>query len=139
MSDAIDQARLGPYSAVVRRYFDQPAHAGDIGPVGRNILTARASDPASGADVLLTLAIDGPSIRAMRYRVFGCPHLIAALEYCCERFEGADIGSLAKFSLGGVMKSLDVPVEKTVRMLLIEDVIRSVREQAERAGDGNGH
>jgi len=66
----------------------------------------------------------------MRYRVYGCPHVIAALEYCCERFEGGAVATLAEFNVADLRAALDVPVEKTGRMLLIEDVIRSIREQA---------
>jgi len=134
MNAAAGPPELGPYSEAVRRYFANPAHAGDLDAAAGNVLLARASDPGSGAVVCLALATDGLRISAMRYRVYGCPHVIAALEYCCERFEGSAVTTLAEFSLANLRAALDVPVEKSGRMLLIEDVIRSIREQAERPG-----
>ena len=140
MSTGAGPPELGPYNEAVRRYFANPAHAGNAESLAGNVLVAQASDPGSGAVVRLAVATDGLRISAMRYRVYGCPHVIAALEYCCETFEGSAVTTLAEFNVAKVRAALGVPVEKTGRMLLIEDVIRSIREQAERTGmDRNGH
>ena len=134
MNAVAGPSELGPYSEAVRRYFANPEHAGDADAAAGNVLVAQASDPGSGTVVRLAVATDGLRISAMRYRVYGCPHVIAALEYCCERFEGSAVKTLAEFSLASMRAALDVPVEKMGRMLLIEDVIRSICEQAERPG-----
>jgi NifU-like protein involved in Fe-S cluster formation len=65
--------------------------------------------------------MDGNIVRRLRYRVFGCPHLIAAAEELCGRLEGQGPQALQDVPLAQLMQLLEVPVEKTGRLLLLED------------------
>lgn len=120
-----DTAR-GAYNERVRRYFWDAAHAGDPPPGCGTARSAEAAEGGAGARILLTAVTDNGVLVALRYRVFGCPHLIAATEAVCERFEGAPVQTLADMNVLQLVRSLEIPVEKTGRILLLEDAVRSL-------------
>ena len=109
-----------PYSAEVRALFASPAHAGDLDG-GRTVA-------ASGQDVRLELsgAATGGRLEALRFRAWACPHGIAAAEAACASLEGATVAELLEFSVVDLMENLAVPVEKTGRILVLEDAGRSL-------------
>lgn len=109
-----------PYNSRVREYFFNPEHSGEVpdGAVGyfedqgiRIRLSAKAADG---------------SVSAMRFCAWGCPHVIAAAEAACRRFEGCPVAELEQFSTAQIMKDLAVPIEKTGRILVLEDTVRSL-------------
>jgi NifU-like protein involved in Fe-S cluster formation len=112
-----------PYSAKVRELFAAPAHAGDIAD-------GEALDVAA-EDVRLRLSATaaGGKIEALRFRVWGCPHVIAAAEAICQALEGRPVTDLENYTSADVMQNLPVPVEKTGRILVIEDAVRSLGQQ----------
>ena len=116
-----------PYSARVRDYFTQPAHAGALA-TGQSVLL-------EGQDVRLQLAaaVRCGRVEAMRFKAWGCPHTIAAAEAACRTLEGRPVEALLEFSAHGLMEELPVPVEKTGRILLLEDAVHSL---GHRFGDG---
>ena len=109
-----------PYSARVRALFADPAHAGRLDG-GRTVT-------AAGQDVRLELsgAATGDRLNALRFRAWGCPHVIAAAEAACAGLEGATVAELLEFSVVDLMENLAVPVEKTGRILVLEDAVRSL-------------
>lgn len=109
-----------PYNATVRRYFAAPAHAGTLATGS----VVRLDD--QGVRVELSAGVAGGRIEALRFRVRGCPHLVAASEWVCEYYEGEPPGALEKFPIARIMEDLAVPVEKTGRILVLEDAIRSL-------------
>lgn len=117
-------AAAGGYNETVRRHFANPRHAGEL---PSEYARARTVD-VSGGDgrIVLSAGLSGGTLRALRYRVYGCPHLIAALEATCERLEGRDAAELETFSLHELAEVLDLPVEKTGRILLLEDALRAL-------------
>jgi len=112
-----------PYSATVRELFAAPAHAGDI-PGGESAYIA-------DQDVRLRLFATeaGGKIEALRFRVWGCPHVIAAAEAVCAALEGRPVADLQNYTVADVMQNLPVPVEKTGRILVIEDAVRSLGQR----------
>jgi len=62
----------------------------------------------------------------LRFRARGCPHLIAACEAFCAAFEGREVDALLEFTAGDLMQRLPVPVEKTGRILVLEDAVRAL-------------
>jgi len=129
MSDA--GPSRGQYSDRVRELFAAPAHGGwpdDWRPEA----SAHAAEGGGGAEIELTAVTENSALDALRYRVFGCPHLIAACEYVCERIEGRPVESLADLNAVEFVATLDVPVEKTGRMLLLEDALRSLQAVLEQ-------
>lgn len=122
-----------PYGPDVRELFDDARHAGDlVGAFGR---TARgsASESLNGARIELLAGARGETLEELRFRAFGCPHLIAAAEWVCRQFEGARIEELDAFDVRRCMDTLDIPIEKTGRILLIEDAIHLLFSDTERA------
>jgi NifU-like protein involved in Fe-S cluster formation len=114
------RADEGLYNETVRRHFAAAAHAGDLEAGYARVCKAEASESDTGCRVILAAALspDGARIETMRYRVFGCPHLIAAAEAHCAWFEGRPVAALHEFPVRELVSQLGVPVEKTGRMLL---------------------
>lgn len=120
----------GVYSERVRSAFCRPLHAGEI--AGDAGFSVTVTEGGAGARILLTAVTDGDRLSALRFRVFGCPHLIAAAEIVCERFEDSTVESLAEFVPGNLLDELEIPIEKTGRILLLEDALRSLRAQIDQ-------
>jgi NifU-like protein involved in Fe-S cluster formation len=107
----------------VRALFAQPRHAGLL-EQGRSVLIEEQ-------DVRLELGAvvcDGV-VTTMRFRARACPHVIAAAEAACAALEGRPIAELLEFSSTALMQSLPVPVEKTGRILVLEDAVRSLGQR----------
>ena len=109
-----------PYSTRVRELFDAPAHAGSLDTA----LSANVED--QGLRIHLFAELGDGEIRALRFQAWGCPHVIAAAEDFCARYEHLPAADLLEFSAADLMQSLAVPVEKTGRILVLEDVVRSL-------------
>lgn len=117
-------AAAGGYNETVRRHFANPRHAGEL---PSEYACARTIE-VSGGDgrIVLSAGLSDGTLGALRYRVYGCPHLIAALEAACGRLEGRDAAELEAFSVHELAELLDLPVEKTGRILLLEDALRAL-------------
>lgn len=109
--------------------FAAPEHAGDASGI-------RADVSRGGARVVLAADLEGSRIVKLRFRVLGCPHLVAAAEAACAGLEGEPARALREFSGNGIMRILEIPVEKTGLMLLLEDAIRALGQQI-TANDSN--
>lgn len=109
-----------PYSARVRELFANTAHAGRIDD-GIVVL-----EEGQGMRVELSCRVSGERVTALNYRVRGCPHLIAAAEAFCTGYQGQKTAHFLEFSAAGLMQTLAVPVEKTGRILVLEDAVRSL-------------
>lgn len=122
------------YSQRVRRLFAEPSHAGQIGVADSP--TAYVEEGGGNARILLTALLENARLRALRFQVLGCPHLIAAAELVCERFEGRPVESLVEFDAHALLADLSAPVEKTGRLLLLEDAVRMLHERCVQHRDG---
>ena len=109
-----------PYSARVRAHFAAPTHAG--------VLDDGHAVRLDGPEVRVQLSaiVEGGIVAAMRFRAWGCPHTIAVAEAACAALEGRPVADLLEFSARDLMEELAVPVEKTGRILVIEDAVRSL-------------
>jgi NifU-like protein involved in Fe-S cluster formation len=116
------------YSERVRAYFAAPAHAGDL-PDGQVV---NVDD--QGVRLRLSAIVVGGIVESMRFRAWGCPHTIAAAEAACALLEGAPAETLLEFPISGLMEELSIPVEKTGRILVLEDAVRSL---GRAIGDGS--
>ena len=111
---------IEPYSTRVRALFDAPAHAGGLDNA------ASSSIDDQGVRIQLFAQVEAGSIRGLRFRAWGCPHVIAAAEAFCECYEGRQASDLSDFTASELMQSLPVPIEKSGRILVIEDAVRSL-------------
>ena len=118
-----------PYNAEVRRLFSAPQHAGDADNSYSVRAVSEESESTEGARIRLSAGIVNGRISELRYRVFGCPHLIAAAQWACENLEGHLTSELAAFDRKACMRILNVPVEKTGRILLLEDALAGLGKQ----------
>jgi NifU-like protein involved in Fe-S cluster formation len=118
-----------PYSARVRELFDNPAHAGRLD----GGLSVDVED--QGVRIHLSAVCAGGEIEALGFQAWGCPHLIAAAEEFCAGFEHRLAGDLLAFSAAELMQSLPVPVQKTGRILVLEDAVRSLGSILRNAGN----
>ena len=109
-----------PYSELVREYFADPRHCGQIEGGSAVDLDDQ------GVRLRLSATCEGGRIQSMQFRAFGCPHVIAACEAICRSQEGQSASSLTEFEAGEIMRTLSVPVEKTGRILVLEDAVRSL-------------
>ena len=109
-----------PYSAAVRELFNDPHHVGDLADAA----TVRIDD--QGMQVELHARAKAGDIQEIRFRAWGCPHLIAATEAFCAGYEGRPVADIDAFAAAELMQSLPVPVEKTGRILVLEDAVRAL-------------
>lgn len=109
-----------PYGARVRALFAALDHAGELDEA------AVVEVDEQGIRLRLEARLDGDSIEALRFRAYGCPHVLAAAEAFCAGHEGRPSADLLEFRASDLMQSLSVPVEKTGRILVLEDAVRSL-------------
>jgi len=109
-----------PYSDRVRELFADAAHAGDLADAAR----VRADD--QGVRIELSARCDAGLLETLRFRAWGCPHVLAAAESFCRDYEGRPCPDLLDFRAAEVMQTLPVPTEKLGRILVLEDAVRSL-------------
>lgn len=122
-----------PYGPAVRALFTNPEHAGDV-VGGSRIFVAD-----QGVRIRLSARLAAGIVTELRFRAWGCPHVIAAAEALCASAEGRPAAELGSFDAGSLIRTLPVPVEKTGRILVLEDAARSLWEriqQNDRPGTG---
>lgn len=117
---------LVSYNEAVRRHFEEPRHAGDLEGSFDCTITADASESDKGACIRLSVGIRGGNIAAAKFRAWGCPHLIAAVDLACEQMTGHPVQSLENLDLAHITKELCVPAEKAGRILLLEDALATL-------------
>ena len=86
-----------PYSKRVRELFATTPHAGVIDD-GIAVLVED-----QGVRVELSAKVDGDRVTALKFRAWGCPHLIAAAEAFCTGFERQQLAHLKSFTAAGLM------------------------------------
>ena len=106
-----------PYSAKVRELFGNPRHGGELANAAVIELAQQ------GVRIRLSLGQADGRIESLRFLAYGCPHLIAACELFCRTFEGGPINAIDGFRAADIMRDLPVPVEKTGRILVLEDAV----------------
>lgn len=114
------------YNDAVRRHFSKPRHAGDLEESFDQTLVADVSDSDKGARIAVTAGIRDGTIAAIRFRAWGCPHLIAALDRACELLQDKPVANLERCDLSNITEELSVPPEKAGRILLLEDALATL-------------
>jgi len=83
----------------------------------------------------LSAKLVGDRVEELGFRAWGCPHLIAAADAFCTGYKGQQLTHLEQFSAAGLMQTLAVPVEKTGRILVLEDAVRSLGAAARKQSE----
>ena len=115
-----------PYNETVRELFQSPGHAGGLNSDYPQMFDSAVAESRQGVRIALSVGIEDGIVREMRFRVWGCPHLIAATQWLCEQLESGSAAAMDDFPLQEIMRQLSVPVEKTGRILLLEDALKSL-------------
>ena len=110
-----------PYNSAVRACFGSPNHAGKAA----GGIVAFFED--QGLRIRLSASVQDSTITELCFLAWGCPHVIAAAEMFCRQYEGHPVNELELFATDQIMQDLAVPVEKTGRILVLEDTVRSLR------------
>lgn len=123
------------YSSEVRRRCASSERVGELdeGLAGR--VTGEAEDRSLKVWVRFEAQVLGGRIEQVRFQVYGCPHTIAAASLVAERLEGSAPEALAALDVQELKKRLDVPVEKTGKLLRVEDALRACWQEWTRADE----
>ncbi len=97
---------VASYNEAVRKNFANPAHAGDLQDRYELTLAADVSESDRGARITLAAGIRDGILAGMAFRVWGCPHLIAALEFVCTTLAEQPVAGLENFDLSSSLTPL---------------------------------
>ena len=117
----------GPYNELVRSLFENPLHAKDIPEKLGKPYKVVAQESKNGSKIVLTVVTKEENILALRFRVFGCPFLIAAAEFCCNQCEGKHNKEVENIDILHLIQILEVPTEKIGVILLLQDALESLK------------
>ena len=111
------------YNALTRHYFETAACAGVLDAPGtlRGAAGSRAQGTWVQFDVEIAAAAGVRTVHAVRFLAFGCPHVIAVAAWVAERAVGLAAEARLPESVGSLRERFAVPVEKTGRLLIVED------------------
>jgi len=116
------------YNAEVARYF-RPPPAG----MSRELLV-RAGSERQSVIVELYADIADQTLRNVGFRVFACPHIIAACNWLAEHLEGASAGALEQIDQREIALMFDMPVDKAGKLLIIKDATQACLETIRAGG-----
>ena len=109
-----------PYNAAVRELFANPQHAGTLPGAPCGFVDEQ------GIMVRFSATVSDDRLLALRFLVRGCPHVVAACELICRQQSGQPLAALESVNCAQIMTTLAIPAEKTGRILVVEDAIRSL-------------
>ena len=87
-----------------------------------------AGSEEQGARVVAAARIEGGSVANLAFRAFACPHIIAACNLLAERLTGQAPEALVDPALPEHLQELEIPVEKTGKILILQDALRACYE-----------
>jgi NifU-like protein involved in Fe-S cluster formation len=111
------------YSAEVRQRFASPHSIGELQP-GPDVISAVAGSLEQGAKYWLYARIHAKRIEELKYRVYGCPHTIAAVSLAADQLRGVTLEQLEGWNWRKLASTLDIPAQKRGKLLALEDAVR---------------
>jgi NifU-like protein involved in Fe-S cluster formation len=111
------------YSAEVRQRFASPHGVGELQP-GPDVISAIAGTVEQGAKYWLYARVRAERIEELKYRVYGCPHTIAAASLAADQLRGVTLEQIEDWNWRKIASKLDVPAQKRGKLLLLEDAVR---------------
>ena len=111
------------YSSEVVGRFESPEGAGELPHGTAGLVTGEAQDRTLQVWVRLQLQVTDGIIHCARFRVFGCPHTVAAASRVAEWLTGRPVDDARTLDVDALRDRLDVPVEKLGKLLRIEDAL----------------
>jgi cysteine desulfurase len=95
------------------------------GPTGTLLARGEAGSIEAGTWVVFTARVRDARVARLDVQVYGCPHTRAACDRVVQLLTGGnrlELGNLEPLALGA---ALGIPVEKTGRLLIIQDALRN--------------
>jgi hypothetical protein len=120
---------MNGYNELVTRCFFAPPTSFD-GP-----FEGAASAANGSVLVYFRTAVEGQKFAGLGFRVFACPHIIAACRQVVERLEGEPVSAAVAINWPELQQTLGMPVEKAGKLLIIQDAIESLCHEI---GAGSG-
>ncbi len=113
------------YNSEVQRRFYSPEGAGEFAEGTPGLATGEAEDRTLNVWVRVQVQVVGTVIRSVRFRVFGCPHMLAAAGWVAEALQGREANALRELDMHEIRKTLDLPLEKLGKLLVLEDALQA--------------
>ncbi len=113
------------YSLEVQQRFHSPQGAGEFAEGTPGLVTGEAEDRTLNVWVRVQVQFVGTVIRSVRFRVFGCPHMMAAAGWVAEALQGRESNALRELDMHEIRKTLDTPLEKLGKLLVLEDALQA--------------
>jgi len=110
------------YTSAVLECF---ARAGDT---GSGPLLARRGTLQQGVVIEFRAVVADGCLKGVGFRVWGCPHIIAACVRLTELFEGGPLDLLVSTNLETALAEFDIPVEKAGKILILKDTLEDAHE-----------
>jgi NifU-like protein involved in Fe-S cluster formation len=107
------------YNELTRHYFATAANAGEL--AGPGVFRGAAGNRDQGTWVQFDLRIQAGTVAAARFLAFACPHTVAVSSWLAEQAVGRALMPNLPESVQALQQRFAVPVEKTGRLLIIED------------------
>ena len=113
----MEDVAMQQYSARVAEYFQRPV---------RNMggeLRGEAGSAREGALICFAADVREGKLRNLGFRVFACPHIIAACNWQADVLEGAPVIAMQQVDLAELQLMFDIPVEKAGKLLILKDAL----------------
>jgi hypothetical protein len=107
------------YNEMTHRYFTTAPNAGEL--AGSGVFRGAAGNREQGTWVQFDLQIHARAVVAARFLAFACPHTVAACAWLAEQAVGKPLRPSLPESVQALLARFAMPVEKTGRLLIIED------------------
>jgi nitrogen fixation NifU-like protein len=111
------------YNQAVQRHFAAPPRARELPAGVPGLVAGEAEDRTLHVWVRFQLQVVEDIVAAAGFQAFGCPHTVAAASVVAEWLEGRSIEAAHKLDAKALCEQLEVPVEKTGKLLRIEDAV----------------
>jgi cysteine desulfurase len=123
---AVQADTLGPR---VRELFSRLEGAGTLAATPGTVLCGEAGQESGEAWVRLYLRVHGDTVIEARFQALGCPHTLATASWLTLQLAGRKRLEAQPGSPHLWAQTLQVPVEKLGRLLLIEDALHAALQQ----------
>jgi cysteine desulfurase len=110
---------------VVRELFSRLQGAGSLPDSAGTVLRGEAGEPSGEAWVRLHLRVSADTVIEARFQALGCPHTLATASWLVMQLAGRSRAQAQPGSPRAWARTLEVPVEKLGRLLLIEDALHA--------------
>lgn len=113
------------YNRAVSERFRRPA------VTAGKAISGQAGSMSAGAVVCFSADLEAGRLSNMGFRAWACPHIIAACSLIADHLEGAAVQQMAGLATDGLLRELEIPVEKAGKILILKDALRACYEDFE--------